>query len=84
MLPICRLQIFEMVGFVEVKGFEVFGEDDYGVADEEVGEVGGKEVVHAAVDEALFEGFVDDEVGVHVFGAESGILGDVGGVGGVS
>ena len=43
-----------MVGFVEVKGFEIFGEDHDGVSDEEVGEMCGEEGVHAAVHELLF------------------------------
>lgn len=73
-----------MVGFGEVEGLEVFGEDDDGVADEEVGEVGGEEVVHAAFDEAILEVFVDDEVGVEILGSETRVLGDVGGVGGVA
>lgn len=73
-----------MVGFGEVEGFEVFGEDDDGVADEEVGEVRGEAGVHAAVHELLFDVLVDDKVGVEVFFAQAGIVGDVGGVGGVT
>jgi len=78
------LEVFEVVGGGEIEGAEVFGEDDDGVADEEMGEVGGQEGVHAAGDEFGVEGGVGEEGGVVVFGAEAGVLGDVGGVGGVA
>lgn len=59
-LPVCGLEVLEVVGFGEVEGFEVFGEDDDGVADEEVGEVSGEAGVHAAVHELLFDVLVND------------------------
>lgn len=40
MLPIGGLKILEVVALFEVQLFEVFGENDDGVANEEVGEVG--------------------------------------------
>ncbi len=40
-LPVGGLQIFKVVGFVKVEGFEVFSEDDNGVTDEEVCKMGG-------------------------------------------
>ena len=73
-----------MVGFVEVEVLQVLGEYDDWVADEEVREVCGELLVHAAGNEFLFDGFIDDEVRVEVFGAESRVLRDVGGVGGVA
>lgn len=77
-LPVCGLQVLEVVGAGEVEGLQVFGEDDDGVADEEVGEVGGEEGVHSAGFETALGGGVDDEGGVVVFGAEAWVLGDVG------
>lgn len=73
-LPVGGLEVLEMVGFGEVEGLEIFSEDDDRVADEEVGEVCGKEVIHAAIYEALFDGFVDDKVRVHVLLSQSGVL----------
>ena len=66
-LPVCGLQIFEVVGFAEVEFFEVFCENDNRVADEEMGEMRGEEVVHAAMFKALVEVRVDNEVGIQVF-----------------
>ena len=83
-LPVCGLEVLEVVGSGEIELLEVFGEDDEGVAYEEVGEVGGEEGVHAAFDEAGMQGRVDDKVRVVVFGAETGVFGYVGGVGGVA
>lgn len=83
-LPVCGLEVFEVVGFGEVEVFEVLGEDDEGVADKEVGEVGGEEGVHTAVHEAGTEGGIDGEVRVMVFGPETGVFGYVGRVGGVA
>ena len=66
-LPVCRLQVLEMVGFSKVQLFEIFGEDDDGVPDEEVGKVSGEEGVHAAVHEMLLDIGINDEVWVEVF-----------------
>jgi hypothetical protein len=41
-LPVGRLQIFEMIGLVEIEVLEVFGEDDKRVADEKVSEMSGE------------------------------------------
>lgn len=49
-----------MVGFGEIKLLEVFVEDDDGVADEEVGEVRGEEIIHAAFYQALLEILIDN------------------------
>jgi len=65
-LPVCGLQVLEVVGFGEVQLFEIFGEDDDGVADEEMGEVRCQEGVHTAVHELLLDVWVDDEVWVEV------------------
>ena len=83
-LPVRALEVLEVVCFVEVEFLEVFGEDYDGIANEEVREVRGELLIHAAGDELLFDGFVDDEVWVEVFGAEARVLRDVGGVGGVA
>lgn len=40
-LPVCALDVFEVVGFVEVQFLKVLGEDDDGVPDEQVREVRG-------------------------------------------
>lgn len=40
-LPVCALDVFEVVGLVEIEFLQVLGEDDEGVPDEEVREVGG-------------------------------------------
>ena len=69
MLPIRRLQILEVIGFIEVELVKVFGEDDEGVTDEEVGKMGGQKGVHAAGNEASVDGGVDDEVGIVVLRA---------------
>jgi hypothetical protein len=79
-LPICRLQVLEMVRFVEVEGFEIFGEDDYRVADEEVREVRGEDGIHASVHELLLEVRVKYEVRVKIFISEAGVERDVGAV----
>lgn len=78
MLPVGALQVLEVVRLGEVEGFEVFGEDDDGVADEEVCKVRGEAGVHAAVHKLLFDVGVDHEVGVEVFFAETRVVGDVG------
>jgi len=67
-----------MVCFREIKGMEIFREDDNRVADEEVGEVGGEEGIHAAVHEVLFYIWIDYEIWVEVFFAKAGIVRDVG------
>lgn len=41
MLPVCGLDIFEVICSVGVEDFEIFGEDDDRVTNEEVGEMGG-------------------------------------------
>jgi hypothetical protein len=69
-----------MVRFVEVEGFEIFGEDDYRVADEEVREVRGEDGIHATVHELLLEVRVEYEVGVKIFISEAGVERDVGAV----
>jgi hypothetical protein len=43
MLPVCGLKVFEMVGFGEIEFFEIFGEDDNWISDEEVGEMSSEE-----------------------------------------
>ena len=68
-LPVGRLQILEMVGFAEVELIEVFGEDYQGVADEEMGKVGGEKGIHAAGNEAGVDGGIDDELGIVVLRA---------------
>ena len=73
-----------MVGFGEIKVLKVFGKDNEGVADEEVGEVGSKEGVHTSFDEAGMESGVNYKVRVVVLGPEAGVFGYVGGVGGVA
>ena len=78
MLPIRRLQIFEVVSTIEIKLFEVFAEDDDRVTNEKVGEVCSEEVIHTAVEETLFEGVVNDEIGIMVFFSKSWVLRDVG------
>ena len=64
MLPIRRLDVFEMVRFCQVKGLEVFGEDDKRVADEQVGKVGRQPIIHASIKELLFNIRVYDEIRV--------------------
>ena len=49
-----------MVSFGEVQLFEIFGEDDDRVADEEMGEVGSEKGVHAAVHELLLDVRIGD------------------------
>lgn len=83
-LPVGALDVFKVVRLGEVELLQVFVEDDDGVADEEVGKVGGEAVVHAAVEELLLDVLVDDEVLVEVLGAEAGVGRDVGRVGGVA
>ncbi len=83
-LPVGGLEVFKMVCAFGVEGFEIFGEDDKRVADEEMGEMGGEKVVHAAVQKLLFELLVDDQVWIHVLRAKTWILGDVSTIGGVS
>ena len=41
-LPVCGLQILEVVGFGEVELLKVFGEDHNGIADEEMSEMRGE------------------------------------------
>lgn len=60
MLPVGRLDVFKVVRLGHVELLEVFAKDDDGVADEEVGEMGGEAVVHAAVEELLLDEGVDD------------------------
>jgi hypothetical protein len=69
-----------MVRFVEVEGFEIFGEDDYRVADEEVREVRGEDGIHASAHELLLEVRVEYEVRVKIFISEAGVERDVGAV----
>ena len=78
MLPICRLQIFEVVSTIEIKLLEVFAKDDDRVTDEEMGEVCSEKVIHTAVKKTLFEGVVDDKIGVVVVFSKSWVLRDVG------
>lgn len=53
-----------MICFVQVKLFEVLVEHNDRIADEEMGKVGGEKIVHTASKKALFEVFVDNEIGV--------------------
>ena len=66
MLPICRLKILKVVGLVQVELFEVFGEDDDRISNEEVGEVSSQQCIHSAVHELLLQVFVYDKVRIHV------------------
>ena len=54
-LPICGLDVLEVVRARGIQGFEIFVKDDDGITDEEVGEVRGESVVHTAIEEFLFE-----------------------------
>ena len=67
-----------MISLGEIQVVKVFGEDDKGVADEEVGEMGCEQRVHAAGDEAVADGGINGQVWVMIFGAEAWVLGDVG------
>jgi len=65
-LPVGGLQILEMIDFVKVKLLEVFSEDNNGIADEEMCEVGSKEIVHATIHKFLLCGFIYYQLGVKV------------------
>lgn len=66
MLPVGGLKIFKVVSFVEIKCLEIFGEDNNGVTDEQMREMGGKQVVHAAVNQALFNVLVNNEIRIEI------------------
>ena len=67
MLPICGLEVFEVVGFGKIQLFKVFGEYDDWVPDEEMGEVSCEEGVHTAIHKMLLDIGINDEVWVEVF-----------------
>ena len=54
-LPVRGLDVLEVVGSGRVERFEILIEDNDGIADEKVGEVCCQSVVHAAIEEFLFE-----------------------------
>lgn len=83
-LPVCGLKVFKVVRFGEIEVLKVLGEDDEWVADEEVGEMGSEEGVHAAIDETSMKGGVDYEVRIVMFGPKAGVFRYVGGVRGVA
>ncbi|KAF4508257.1 hypothetical protein G6O67_004663 [Ophiocordyceps sinensis] len=83
-LPVCRLYVLKVVRLGKVKLPEVLGEDDNGVADEQVGKVRGEAVVHAAVEQLGLDIGVDDEVRVQVLVAQPRVRRDVRRVGGVA
>jgi len=66
MLPVGRLKVFKMVCTFRIQAFEVFGEDNDRVSNEEMGKVRGKSFIHAAFDELLLDFGVDDKVGVEI------------------
>lgn len=83
-LPIRALDVLEVVAALGIERLEVLGENDQRVPDEQVREVRGQEVVHAAVEQFLLQPFVDDQVRVHVLVAQARVLGNVGAVAGVT
>lgn len=69
-----------MVSFGKVELFEVFGENDNGVADEKVGEMSSKKGVHAAVHELLLDIRIEDKVRIKILLPKSRVFGNVRGI----
>jgi len=66
-LPICRLQVLEVVDFVQIERYEVLVENYDRIADEKVGKVRREEIVHTTFNQTCFEFFVDDKIRIEVF-----------------
>ena len=59
-LPVCGLEVLEMIGLTKVKRLKVFCKNNDRVTDEEMGEMCGEKMVHSTVHQALLYVFVHD------------------------
>lgn len=65
-LPVCGLEVFEMVGLSEIELLEVFGEDYDGIADEKMSEMSCEDGIHTAIHELLFDIWICHEFRVKI------------------
>ena len=73
-----------MVGLVEIQLLKVFLEDNNGIPDEEVSEMGSKAIIHATLKKLALDVRVEDQIGIEVFIPQPRVYGDICRVGRIS